>query len=156
MINKYDSAIDTKKHIKRVKQLLHKVITRLVQRQRQHDESKLQNPEKEIFDIYTPKLAKLTYGSNEYKECLNDMSAALNHHYEKNSHHPEHYADGINGMNLIDLIEMLCDWKAATERHLDGNLNDSIEINQKRFGYTDELKNIFKNTVVYLDFWMGK
>lgn len=53
---------------------------------------------------------------------------------------------GINGMCLIDLIEMLCDWKAATMRHKDGDLSRSIEINQKRFGYTDELKTILHNT----------
>lgn len=53
---------------------------------------------------------------------------------------------GIRGMNLIDIVEMLADWKAATERHADGDLLKSIELNQKRFGYTDELKTILTNT----------
>jgi hypothetical protein len=39
------------------------------------------------------------------------------------------------------------DWKAATLRHADGDILKSIEINQKRFGYSDDLKEIFKNTV---------
>lgn len=49
---------------------------------------------------------------------------------------------GIRGMSLLDILEMLCDWKAATLRHADGDLLKSIEINQRRFGYTDELKSI--------------
>lgn len=54
---------------------------------------------------------------------------------------------GINGMSLLDLVEMLCDWKAATMRHNDGDIRRSIEINQKRFGYSDELKAIMLNTL---------
>jgi hypothetical protein len=54
---------------------------------------------------------------------------------------------GLNGMTLINLLEMLMDWKAATERHNDGDILKSIEINQKRFNYSDELKQIFINTI---------
>lgn len=54
---------------------------------------------------------------------------------------------GILGMSLVDLIEMLCDWKAATLRHNDGCIRKSIDINQKRFGYSDELRAIFLNTL---------
>ena len=50
-------------------------------------------------------------------------------------------------MNLIDLIEMLCDWKAATLRHEDGDIIKSIEINSKRFDYGGLLKQIFLNTI---------
>ena len=57
---------------------------------------------------------------------------------------------GIRGMNLLDLVEMICDWKAATMRHADGDILRSIEINQKRFGYSDELKQILLNTVPLL------
>ncbi len=54
--------------------------------------------------------------------------------------------NGINGMTLIDLIEMFCDWKAASERHTDGNIFKSIEINSKRFNINDQLKNILIKT----------
>jgi hypothetical protein len=37
--------------------------------------------------------------------------------------------------------------KAATLRHKDGDIRRSVEINQKRFGYSDELKRIFLNTI---------
>ena len=52
------------------------------------------------------------------------MGPALQHHYEDNCHHPEHYRNGIHDMNMVDLIEMLCDWRAAIKRyHPDGRNN---------------------------------
>lgn len=54
-------------------------------------------------------------------------------------------------MNLIDLLEMLIDWKAAGMRHADGgDIVKSIRINQERFGYSDELANFLFNTAEYL------
>ena len=50
-------------------------------------------------------------------------------------------------MNIVDICEMIADWKAASLRHADGDIMKSIEINQKRFGYSDELKSILINTV---------
>lgn len=53
---------------------------------------------------------------------------------------------GISGMTLLDVIEMLCDWKAATERHADGSITKSIQINRGRFGIDDQLSSILENT----------
>jgi hypothetical protein len=47
-------------------------------------------------------------------------------------------------MSLICLMEMLCDWIAATKRTKNSNILKSIEENQKRFGYSDELKDILE------------
>ena len=102
------------------------------------------------FDEYTPKLKHCTYGSEEYKSFLAGLKPALDIHYKNNRHHPEHFANGIKDMTLLDLLEMLCDWKASSERHADGNIYRSIEINQSRFGYSDEVKAILKNTVDFL------
>lgn len=112
-----------------------------------HDLTKVGPIEKPVFDEYTPKLKDSTYGSEEYKGFLAAMKPALDHHYAKNRHHPEHFENGIQGMNLVDLIEMFCDWKAATMRHGDGDLMKSIDINQTRFGYDDDLLLIFRNSV---------
>jgi len=96
----YDSRADTLKHIGRVGYYMQKLIHELLKREGLHDKTKLESPEKELFDLFTPKLKKLTYGSEEYKKCLEGLGEALKHHYENNSHHPEHYEDGINGMCL--------------------------------------------------------
>ena len=143
----YDSTQDTQEHIKHVQGFLSDVIGNLSARQLIHDGSKLVEPEKSMYDEFTPKLRGMTYGSDEYKECLKQMGVALKHHYEVNSHHPEHYENGINGMNLLDVIEMLADWKAAGMRHADGSMAQSLEVNRKRFGISDQLFEIIQNTV---------
>lgn len=79
------------------------------------------------------------------------MKPALNHHYATYRHHPEHFQNGINDMNLIDIVEMIADWKAASERQKDGNLLVSIEKNAKRFHIDDQLKQILINTAKTLD-----
>lgn len=143
----YDSTEDTKAHIHRVQTLMLLVIMLLEGRAREHDAAKLEDPEKAIFDRVTPRLRESAYLSDEYKGYLKSMKVALDHHYSTYRHHPEHFENGIHGMNLLDLIEMVVDWKAAGERHDDGgNLRRSIELNQERFGYSDELKGILLNT----------
>lgn len=143
----YDSTADTLRHIKRVNELLLDFAKELLTRAQVHDQSKLESPEKEAFDIATPKLRDLSYGSPEYKEALKDLGPALRHHYENNSHHPEYYEGlGIHGMNLLDVVEMFFDWKAASERHSDGDIIKSIEHNRVRFGLSRQLADIFRNT----------
>lgn len=150
----YDSRPDTWEHIATVRRYLDRATRSLIERGDQHDRSKLEEPELSVFDRVTPQLATLEYGSDEYRAALADMGPALRHHYAHNRHHPEHNIEtGIAGMSLLDLIEMLCDWKAAGERHADGgDLARSIELNQERFGYSDELKSILLATARELRF----
>jgi hypothetical protein len=130
----YDSTADTMQHIDRVRELLTQVTNDLQHRATQHDASKLKEPEKSAFDTFTPKLKDLTYGSDEYRATLKQMKPAVEHHYSVNSHHPEfHGKQGVSGMSLMDLIEMLCDWKAAGERHKDGDIWTSLDKNRERF-----------------------
>ena len=143
MSNHYDSSVDTLNHIKRVSNLLHKFVKELLGRADNHDASKLRLPEKEVFDAYTPKLKETTYGSDEYKKHLVEMKKGLKHHYEMNYHHPEHYPSGVDSMDLVDLMEMFCDWKAATERNPGGDILKSIDINAKRFKLSPQLESIF-------------
>ena len=137
----------TMRHIERVRNLLNTCIRDLMDRQEKHDQSKLESPEVELFTEYTPKLKETTFGSEEYNQYKKEMSVALDHHYANNRHHPEHHKNGIDDMNLLDLVEMLADWKAASERHNDGNLKKSIEINGKRFEMSPQLIRIFENSI---------
>lgn len=146
IMSDYDSTNDTNIHRSRVKSLIWDAIVELDDRANKHDRSKLMSPEKELFDEFTPKLAGCTYGSDEYKEFLKGLKVALDHHYANNSHHPEHYENGIDGFDLFDLIEMFFDWKAASERHNDGNIFKSIEINTKRFNLSEQIVSILTNT----------
>lgn len=147
----YDSAQDTRAHIQQVRNNIADVSLMLHVRAMCHDDSKLVDPEKATFDRVTPLLRGLTYGSDEYKAMLAEMKPALDHHYAHNSHHPEHYPNGVNGMSLLDLVEMFCDWRAATMRHADGDFTKSLQINRERFGMSDQLAEIFENTRKELD-----
>ena len=146
-----DSRIATHQHIGDVQKLMIKVIGMLHQRLLDHDKTKLHPPEVELFDEFTPKLKGCTYLSPEYKEFLAQLKPALDHHYAHSPHHPEHYPDGIRGMSLIDLLEMICDWYCAARRHNDGNILVSIQKNQDRFKFSDELKQILINTAKLLE-----
>jgi hypothetical protein len=138
-----------------VQHFLRIAINNLARRLDQHDASKLVSPELEAFDVATPKLAQLEYGSEEYKESLRDLGPALQHHFDHNDHHPEHFDNGIRGMSLLSLLEMLCDWRAASERTKQrtddpekvGTFEAGLAYNQERFGYSDELAAILANTV---------
>jgi hypothetical protein len=143
----YDSRPDTRVHIAQVQQFVAEVSARLAVRAATHDASKLESPEVEAFDEFTPGLRATTYGSDEYKQNKAAMADALTHHYAANSHHPEHHALGINGMSLLDLIEMLCDWKASSMRQDDGDIRRSVEINLQRFGIDEQLQQILLNTI---------
>jgi len=150
----YDSRPETQAHIKRVGDFLSKAIGDLTRRRAKHDASKLVSPEVEAFDIATPKLAGLVYGSEEYKQSLRDLGPALQHHFETNDHHPEHYENGVRGMSLMAVVEMLCDWRAASERVKQRTddpekvktFESGLAFNQERFGYGDELAEIILNT----------
>jgi len=137
---------ETRKHIAAVSALMSSFIKVLLDRAECHDRSKLFDPELAVFTEMTEKLAGCTYGSEEYKGFLAAMKPALDHHYDKNAHHPEHYPNGIDDMTLADIVEMFIDWKAATLRTRDGDIMKSIDINEKRFNMSPQLAKIFRNT----------
>jgi hypothetical protein len=103
----YNSELETRKHIQRVNELLILAAQNLLNRAIVHDQSKLEPFEKPYFDKLTPQLAGCTYGSEKYFQFLEELKPALKHHYKMNSHHPEHYVNGINGMDLFDLVEIV-------------------------------------------------
>lgn len=138
---------ETNEHIHRVRQLLTICINHLLKRALDHDQSKLEEPEFSIFAKEGAKLKSLQYGSKEYEESLKELKVALDHHYANNRHHPEHFPNGINDFNLIDLIELLCDWIASSERQHDGNIRKSIETGARRFNIDSQLTNILENSI---------
>jgi uncharacterized protein DUF5662 len=143
----YDSTQDTLNHIDKVRWRIEEIRMELDRRGVNHDASKLIDPEKSGFDVLTRKLAELTYGSDEYRQALAENKPTIDHHYAVNSHHPEHWPNGIAGMSLLDVVEMLCDWKAASERTKQGSIAASLVHNKQRFGIDGQLAAILENTV---------
>jgi hypothetical protein len=64
----YDSTIDTTLHINRVRFLLGQCAIVLLERGSRHDASKLEEPEKEIFDVVGNRLAVVTYAGEKRPE----------------------------------------------------------------------------------------
>lgn len=181
---------ETMEHIRKVQGYLNRLAMDLIRRGEEHDQSKLHPPEVGLFTEHTKSLHGLTYGSPEYKACLDKLKPALDHHYARNRHHPQHFPDvwddevvrlkgllkeaqtscgegsaittyleeqlkvarsSVGNMNLSDVVEMFCDWKAASLRHDDGNILKSIDINAGRFGLGGQLSRIFRKTADALD-----
>lgn len=142
---------ETMRHILTLRALLMQCLQELIKRANEHDISKLSDTELKLFTIYTSKLKDVEYGSEEYKQFLQELKPALTNHYDKNSHHPEHYENGVAGMNLFDLIEMMCDWKASSLRGKNGDLMKSLEIQKSRFNIDGQLYQILLNTVPVIE-----
>ena len=81
---------ETLVHIHNIQYYLQEIVKNLLDRSQLHDRSKLEDPELSTFIKYTPKLKDTEYNSKEYKSFLKEMKPALDNHYSKNSHHPEH------------------------------------------------------------------
>lgn len=150
-----DSRVETYQHIAHVRKFLLLCATDLIRRGHEHDNSKLRPPEVEAFDEMAGTLKGIEYGSPEYEASLEKLGPALEHHYAVNDHHPQHFAQyfdpPIAGMNLLNVTEMVCDWMAAVKRMEGGSIYESIEINQERFGFSDDVKKLIINTVRHLD-----
>lgn len=131
-----DSTQDTQDHIAKVQARLYEVTSRLAVRAEQHDMSKLYEPEKSGYDLL------LSEGRGSPI-----VEAAIQHHYQHNSHHPEHHPNGIAGMSLLDLIEMIADWKAASARHNQPSIAPFLLNNKARWQIDDQLYSILENTV---------
>lgn len=144
---KYDSTKDTMEHIKNIQKVFNNVfIPKLIEWSKNHDQSKLSSPEKETYDKYIPELQKTKYGTPEYFEIKDKMNKeGLKHHFEANRHHPEHFTNGINDMTLVDVMEMFCDWYAASLRS-DTGFESGLKTNKSKFHMSEQLYDILKNT----------
>ncbi len=194
----YDSTEDTRDHIAKVQSRIHECTNNLIVRAERHDKSKLSEPEKSAYDnlMRFKSSHDMVYGSPDYAEGLKILGPALDHHYQANSHHPQHWTwplpdsaeeeeiavlrhdievmenlpdqvegglevrviarlkhdlavleSRINAMSLLDIFEMLADWKAAGERYKDGSITQSLAHNKERFGLSDQMFAILENTV---------
>lgn len=147
MSTTYDSTKDTMDHINIIKRVFNDIIIpEVINRCETHDVSKLSSPEKEVYDKYIPELKKYEFGSPEYREVREAMKKeGLDHHFEVNRHHPEHFENGITDMTIIDLLEYVVD-------HFSSSLKStsSFEVgeakNKELYNINDDLFKIIMNT----------
>ncbi len=147
-MNDYDSREDTLKHIDFVRGHIITICKNFEKRGINHDKSALESPEKDFYDLWRPVLNNIPYNTPEYTRTLQELQPALKHHYENNTHHPEHYPDGIRDMSLFDLLEMVVDWKAAIQRKgTNEPMLRNFDATCARFDIGEQLRDIIINTV---------
>lgn len=133
-------------HIKKVQNKICKLIVALSIRLQEHDKSKLEEPEFSLWKKIDEE-PRYPYGSKKYKEKIERYHELFEMHYNKNPHHPEHFQNGISDMTIIDLAEMLCDWISYKDNIRVTEAIDMVEKQSKRFGYSDEIKDMLINTL---------
>jgi hypothetical protein len=142
----YDSRADTLAHIHHVRNNIDTFVAEMLRRGRVHDASKFSAAEKPALDQAMPLLKGVAYGSPEWQAVIDRVGPALAHHHRHNSHHPEHYGnEGMAGMDLFDVVEMVCDWMAAARRHKEDGVR--LDLNVPQFGIEPQLASIIANTL---------
>src|SRR6266487_1604582 len=144
-----DYVKDLVDHKQRVAYYMQAVANDLFRRAAVHDNSKLSPEEFEAYDEAFPNFKKYAFGTEEMQAVYDRIRPALQHHFQANDHHVEHFEHGIDDMSLVQLIEMLCDWLAASERS-QVDFSTGLEMNRKRFHIDDQLFGILKSTVIQI------
>jgi Family of unknown function (DUF5662) len=132
-------------HKLRVCRYMQMFATDLFKRAAVHDNSKFSPEEFVLYAQAFPELQQHAYGSDGYKAAIEKIRPAIEHHYANNDHHPEYSDDGIAAMNLVQLLEMLADWFAASERS-QTSFVEFFTVAKKKYGIGDQLFLVLLNT----------
>lgn len=89
-------------------------------------------------------------GTPEYKALCDAIKPGIDEHYRANSHHPEHFPDGIKGMSFADEIEMVFDWVAASKRAPKGNAFAWVLESRKRFRHSRDRARFYTKGVEWI------
>ena len=135
----------TLEHINQVKSKMQFLASVFATRGTSHDSSKLIEPEYSGW-LAMDQEPRYPYGSEKYYDKINRYKEVLEHHYSLNSHHPEHFENPSTQMDLVDLIEMLCDWFSYSNNisWLEGY--NTINSQCARFGLNDTIRYLLLNT----------
>jgi hypothetical protein len=134
---------DLIQHKRWVAEYMQIVANELFRRAVIHDNSKFSSEEFEAYEEAFPGLQKYAYGTDEFRAELRKIEPAIEHHYKAN------HLNGIADMDLIQVIEMVCDWLAASKRS-QKDICQGLEINQRRFGIEQQVINLISHTVAEL------
>lgn len=143
-----------RKHKSSVRKRLLFIASELQKRAEHHDDSKLEYPELGWL-VAMDKEGRAPYGSEAYFEKMKRWDCFFKHHYDKNPHHPDHYtAEGTHGMTIVDIVEMMCDVISYCDELPSTKAFEIINEQAERFGLSDELASILKNTLLRYFSWV--
>jgi len=150
-----DFLCDTIVHVSEVAENLEICASNLRQRGHAHDRTKFQPMEFDAFVSTREKLKRAKFGAPEQQECVDTIRQAVDHHHANNQHHVQYYSDGIKDMSLLDILEMICDWRAATRRNSESRFKGFLEVAIKKYNISPELEKIIQTTLKELG-WDGE
>lgn len=134
-----------------VKFFITKIVEELQHRANVHDFSKYLDDESIGFIKAVP-YTKIKWGSNDIPDDIAEsLKDSLAIHHARNDHHPEHFQNGIEDMDLIQLLELVCDWRAAMIRHENFDIEETICVGQARFKFCNTIARILENTLERID-----
>lgn len=146
----FEVLTDLLMHISEIQEGLAQMRHELELRGIAHDRTKLLPVEFNAFVKTRPKFKKANYGSREYQECVEMIKPSIEHHYKHNRHHTAFHKNGFADMNLLDILEMLADWRAASRRSPDLSLKDSLPIAYKKYNIPTNMQRHIEATLKYL------
>lgn len=132
-----------------VKRLVDELSTRALA----HDLSKLAPDELNGFVRIGRAAREHAYGSDEYRASMDAEKGdegCITLHYARNSHHPEHHPHPSR-MGWLDIIEMVLDWKAASETYGKMTLRDGLVHHRERFAFTPAQWWLIEEVVGWLE-----
>lgn len=157
-----------------VRRALQRVIHELDRRALVHDESKYTADELPGFVRINRVAREHPYGSEEYRASLKgEMCTAI--HQKHNSHHPESHIGGYEElsesarsnpmtvaqdacenvgpwrMGWLDIVEMVCDWWAATQTYGTTPWEDVLRRQKERWNWTGSQWWLIRQVADWLD-----
>lgn len=133
-------------HKEQIAMLLAKFAAELTYRAAIHDNSKFSPDEFNVHSDNVHHFNKYQFNTKEEQELRHRLSPASISHRKRNRHHPEYFENGIDGMNIIDLLEMICDWKSASTRVPGDSLRKGFPILKEKYNISPQLLKILENT----------
>lgn len=129
-----------------VQKKMYILIKELEHRADSHDDSKLREPEYSGW-LEMDKEPRYPYGTPQYFEKMRRWKWLFDLHYRHNRHHPEHWHGFFEDMDLMDVLEMMCDWVSYNDRLTSMSAIEITEQQCERFGFPPLLKDLIMNTL---------
>lgn len=135
------------RHIGFVQSALLRVRQELERRGQDHDRSKWSPEEFPGFARINATARQYPYGSEGYKASIRAERPTVEHHQKANSHHPEYHqakmpqlseVDGLSEMGWLDVVEMVCDWWAASQTYGNTPWDEVLSKQRERWQWSPE------------------
>lgn len=143
------------RHITEVRRAILRVRHDLESRAEAHDLSKWSPEEFPGFTRINATARQHPYGSEEYKASIRAEKPTVKRHQEGNSHHPEAHEPFLYEMGWLDLIEMVCDWWAASQTYGTTPWPEVLQRQRERWKWSPEQWWLIEQVAGFLgkDYW---